>query len=204
MFALVFGFVSAASTIAGGMLPLYTRIRDIGSRYLLGFAAGVMLSVAFLEMLPEIAEQGEPNFVALAAGFFSLYLVEKLVIVSDGRAEVFLGNYSHYNWNHGGGEPEEQSAPKDAMKIRDQENAAAKNDREAQRGLARQRKRLDEVERTIESMEDLLDGFDARFAELNPTEHGPLAELAREKEGIEEDLAELYAEWEELSSDPSM
>ncbi|MEE9202090.1 MAG: hypothetical protein V3U31_02710, partial [Dehalococcoidia bacterium] len=91
MAALLFGLIAAASTISGGMLPLYTRIRDIGSRYLLGFAAGVMLSVAFLEMLPQIAKQGEPNFVALAVGFFSLYLVEKLVMVHscpEGECEV--------------------------------------------------------------------------------------------------------------------
>lgn len=91
MVALVFGFISAASTIAGGLLPLYTRIRGIGSRYLLGFAAGVMLSVAFLEMLPEMAAQGKPNFIALAVGFFSVYLVEKLVMVHscpEGECEV--------------------------------------------------------------------------------------------------------------------
>lgn len=127
-------------------------------------------------------------------------MVEKLVIVSGGRAEVFLGNYSHYKWKHGGAGPGERSAPNDAMKIRYQEKAAAQNDREAQRRLARQRKRLDEVERTIESMEELLDGFDARFADLDPTEHGPLADLQREKEGLQEDLAQLYAEWEELSA----
>lgn len=81
MLALVFGFISAASTIAGGVLPLYTRVRNIHSRYLLGFAAGVMLSVAFLEMLPEMVAEGETSFVILAAGFFSLYVVEKLVMV---------------------------------------------------------------------------------------------------------------------------
>ena len=91
MVPLLFGLISAVSTMSGGMLPLYTRIRDIGSRYLLGFAAGVMLSVAFLEMLPEMAEQGKPNFVALAVGYFSVYLVEKLVMVHscpEGECEV--------------------------------------------------------------------------------------------------------------------
>ena len=81
MLALIFGFISAASTLAGGMLPLHTRIRNVHSRYLLGFAAGVMLSVAFLEMLPEMVAQGETSFIILAAGFFSLYVVEKLVLV---------------------------------------------------------------------------------------------------------------------------
>lgn len=81
MVALLFSLISAASTIGGGMLPLYTRIRDIGSRYLLGFAAGVMLSVAFLEMLPKMAEGGKGGFILLAVGFFSLYLAEKLVLI---------------------------------------------------------------------------------------------------------------------------
>ncbi len=63
------------------MLPLYTRVRNIRSRYLLGFAAGVMLSVAFLEILPEMVAEGEGSFIFLAVGFFALYVVEKLVLV---------------------------------------------------------------------------------------------------------------------------
>ncbi|MDP6783708.1 MAG: ZIP family metal transporter, partial [Dehalococcoidia bacterium] len=75
MVALIFSLIAAASAVGGGMLPLYTRVRNIHSRYLLGFAAGVMLSVAFLEMLPEMVAEGETSFIFLAVGFFSLYVV---------------------------------------------------------------------------------------------------------------------------------
>ena len=44
----------ALATAVGGALPLYTRLRDIEMRYLIGFASGVMISTAFFEILPEV------------------------------------------------------------------------------------------------------------------------------------------------------
>jgi zinc transporter ZupT len=88
LLGLAFSFLSALSTIVGGLIPIYTRVREVGTRYLIGFASGVMVSVALLAMLPEIAEEGGINFIALALGFFSIYLVEKLVLLhSCGESE---------------------------------------------------------------------------------------------------------------------
>ncbi len=81
MLGLAFSFLSALSTIGGGLIPIYTRVRAMDTRYLIGFASGVMVSVALLAMLPEIAQEGGINFIALALGFFSIYLVEKLVLL---------------------------------------------------------------------------------------------------------------------------
>ncbi len=98
MAALTFSLISALAAILGGLLPMYTRLRDLGSRYLLGFAAGVMLAVAFLEILPEMVGQAaEGSFVALAVGFFSLYLVEKLILIHscpEGECEI----HTHIGW----------------------------------------------------------------------------------------------------------
>ena len=52
-------------------------------------------------------------------------------------------------------------------------------------------------------MESVLEDFEQRFAELDPTDFEPLAELTKEKEGIRNDLGALYEEWEELSADAS-
>ncbi len=159
------------------------------------------LDIASREAL-EAALSGFPGSLVMVSHDRELLdrLVETLVIVSDGHAEVFSGNYSRYKWKHGGAAPEEQPGARDAMKIRSAPKVDARDDRETQRELGRRRKRLEEVERTIASMEELLDGFDARFAALDQTDHGPLAELASEKEGLQKDLKQLYEDWEEISA----
>lgn len=81
LFAFVFALVSALATLIGGLLPIYTRLREVGVRYLIGFASGFLISVAFLEMLPEIRPGTRIDFVSIALGFFSLYLIEKLVMI---------------------------------------------------------------------------------------------------------------------------
>lgn len=91
MTPLLLAFAAALATLLGGFLPLYTPVKKMATRYLLGFAAGVMLSVALLEMLPELAEEGGVNYLAVAAGFFLLYLVEKLGVIHscpEGECEV--------------------------------------------------------------------------------------------------------------------
>ena len=91
MAVLALAFLSALSTVIGGLLPVYTRVRRVPTRYLLGFAAGVMVSVALLVMLPEVAEQEGASFIALAVGFFGLYATEKLIMVHtchEGECEV--------------------------------------------------------------------------------------------------------------------
>jgi len=41
MAVLALAFLSALSTVIGGLLPPYTRVGEIGTHYLSGFAAGV-------------------------------------------------------------------------------------------------------------------------------------------------------------------
>jgi len=91
LLGLAFSFLSALSTIAGGLIPIYTRVREMDTRYLIGFASGVMVSVALLAMLPEMAKEGGINFIALAVGFFSIYLVEKMVLLHSCPEGVMLG-----------------------------------------------------------------------------------------------------------------
>lgn len=74
---LTYALIAALATILGGLLPMYTRIKRIKLSYLIGFASGVLISTAFFEMIPEIG--GE--VFALGIGFFSLYFIEKLLMI---------------------------------------------------------------------------------------------------------------------------
>ncbi|MBI5177064.1 ZIP family metal transporter [Candidatus Micrarchaeota archaeon] len=79
-FAEVFLALAAGlSNFISGLLPLYTRVRNVDTRYIIGFSAGAMLAVVFAEILPEI--RVEANFPLLALGFFSFYLMEKLIMI---------------------------------------------------------------------------------------------------------------------------
>lgn len=79
---LVYAFIASVSSIIGGLLPIYTRLKHIRTNYLIGFAAGVLLSTAIFEMLPEAVSQANIEIVnPLALGFFSLYLLEKSVMI---------------------------------------------------------------------------------------------------------------------------
>lgn len=71
----------ALTTIIGGLLPLYTRLKEIELRYLIGFAAGVMIATAFFEILPEVERFDSTASIFLALGFFLLYVVEKSILI---------------------------------------------------------------------------------------------------------------------------
>ncbi len=61
--------------IGGGLLPLLTRFQNVGTRYVLAFASGTVISAAFFELLPEA--NIEANWLFLGLGFFLMYLIDK-------------------------------------------------------------------------------------------------------------------------------
>lgn len=78
MIYLVYAFIASVSSVIGGLLPIYTRLKNIRTNYLLGFAAGVLISTALFEMLPVALVESNVEIVnPLALGFFSFYLLEK-------------------------------------------------------------------------------------------------------------------------------
>jgi zinc transporter ZupT len=83
MIYLLYAVIATVSSIFGGLLPLYTKIKDIKTQYLIGFASGVLISTAIFEMLPETSEMTSMQNLSLpiAMGFFSLYLVEKVAMI---------------------------------------------------------------------------------------------------------------------------
>jgi ATP-binding cassette subfamily F protein 3 len=154
----------------------------------------------------ETALEGFPGSLVMISHDRALLdrLVDSLIILGDGRAEKFLGNYSHYRWKHDGrGLEAEQLAARDAMKIRREvpKDQRQRDPRADERGKRKRAKRLGEIESAITALEELLDAFDERFAALNPSDPAPWADLAEEKKSLQSDLDELYTEWEELSQE---
>ena len=75
---LFYALITSLATLAGGALPIFTRLRRLEQRYLIGFAGGAMVAIAIFDLIPEMQER---NTLALGAGFFGLYLLEKLVLI---------------------------------------------------------------------------------------------------------------------------
>ncbi len=82
MIYLLYALIASAFSVIGGLLPIYTGLRQINTNYLIGFAAGVLISTAIFEMLPEAVLEADTKIVnPLALGFFSLYLLEKSIMI---------------------------------------------------------------------------------------------------------------------------
>ena len=80
-----YALLTSAATLTGGALPMYTRLGLVEQRYMVAFAGGAMVAIALFDLIPEMQSH---NAVALLAGFFIVYLLEKLVMLhSCGETE---------------------------------------------------------------------------------------------------------------------
>lgn len=80
MIYLLLALAAGLATLAGGLLHSFTRMKNIGIRYSIGFAAGILISTAIFEMIPEM-RYASFDTLALALGFFLFYLVEKVMMI---------------------------------------------------------------------------------------------------------------------------
>ena len=78
MIPFLYALVTSVATLTGGALPMYTRLRLVEQRYMVAFAGGAMVAIALFDLIPEMDSH---NAVALLAGFFIIYLLEKLVMI---------------------------------------------------------------------------------------------------------------------------
>jgi len=77
--ALIASFVAAAATVAGAFLIPKKIYHTLAVNYLISLAAGFMLSVAILEMMPESLELSKKAPLFLVIGFFVAHLFEHVI-----------------------------------------------------------------------------------------------------------------------------
>ena len=127
-------------------------------------------------------------------------LVNKLLMLEDGGAHIHLGNYSSYRWKQQTQAPAkpEPTARGDAMKVR-RKDRSRKNGVDPER---RQRKKeLQETERQIVELEEMVEQYERQFAGLDPANYEEAQRLKDEYEGIKADLKALYEHWEILAEE---
>lgn len=80
-----------AASLAGGSLPLLTRMTHSTMQFLISFVAGVMLGVGFLHMLPHaIAELRDTNWAMLwvLVGFLLMFFIQRYLAVHHHVAPI--------------------------------------------------------------------------------------------------------------------
>lgn len=75
----VYAIVAGLSDLGAGWLALRGMTAKLESRYVIGFAAGVLLAVSFLTILPEVNMKEDAFFLAL--GFLTFYVLEKVMMI---------------------------------------------------------------------------------------------------------------------------
>jgi zinc transporter ZupT len=84
--AFLLPFCAVASDLLAGWFALGRRAEKIQRRYVIAFAAGILLSVTFFDVLPEADISANAAFLAL--GFVTFYVLEKgMMIHACGEAE---------------------------------------------------------------------------------------------------------------------
>jgi len=79
MLQILYASLAGIATILSGMLPLHPRIGERINRYMVGFASGVVVTAALVEMFPEA--DIENNYLLAVLGFFIFYLLERVVMI---------------------------------------------------------------------------------------------------------------------------
>ncbi len=79
---MIFCLIFVAVSLAGGLLGLAKNWSSTQLRLCISFAAGVLLGVTFIGMIPAVVEVQGANIGSLIlAGFLGVYLLEKLLVL---------------------------------------------------------------------------------------------------------------------------
>ncbi|HTM10274.1 MAG TPA: ZIP family metal transporter [Verrucomicrobiae bacterium] len=82
----LYALIAGSSDFLSGWLALRVERDRIEPRYVIAFAAGVLLAVTFFEILPETNLKSDAGY--LAFGFITFYVLEKLIMIhACGEAE---------------------------------------------------------------------------------------------------------------------
>lgn len=163
------------------------------------------LDIASREMLEEAL--GEyPGTIVMVSHDRALIdrLVNKLIIIERGAATVHLGNYSHYRWKRA--DETAEAAPRstaEVLKIRREANKKPRDKKEQEKVRRKQRTQLEDLERDIAGVEEMIASIEVKFTTLNPADYEAARTLNEEYEGLKRDLGEMYREWERLAEELS-
>jgi len=130
-------------------------------------------------------------------------MVDRLIIIEDGKAEVFRGNYSEYRERKRilDGYAADDKRDDNVLKIRrkiEPKAPTAKEKTDSTKQARQVQKQQEELEARIERLEGLVVEYDQKFLATDPTDYAKLGKLTAEYEAIKKELHTAFADWEAL------
>ncbi len=154
------------------------------------------LDIASRHVLENALETFEGTVIAVSHDrYFLNRLVNRLIVLGDGKWQLIDGNYDAYQRQIQGVEiPTVQNAPKTQTDYESRKRAM--------RQQQRRERRLAEIEEAIAALEDQADQIAEEMAREDlATDWHRLKELAQKKEGIQNRMDHLFEEWEVLEKE---
>lgn len=154
------------------------------------------LDIASRHVLENALETFEGTVIAVSHDrYFLNRLVNRLIVLGDGKWQLVDGNYDAYQRQIQGVEiPAVQNAPKTQTDYESRKRAM--------RQQQRRERRLAEIEEAIAALEDQADQIAEEMAREDlSTDWHRLKELAQKKEGIQNRMDHLFEEWEVLEKE---
>ena len=129
-------------------------------------------------------------------------VAERLIIVQDGNARLFYGNFS--DWRRKQAEElsgKDQSADKETSEKRQKTVESREQKKAQERETRREQRRIEELENQIASCEAEIETLNSRFATLDPADFQTAQDLKNAYDSARERLNRLYEDWTALAGD---
>ena len=156
------------------------------------------LDIKSREMLEDALAEYDGSIFAISHDrYFINKLANRILLMENGKVSSFPGNYSYYLEKHDVESGVENSAPKEKASHGGKEDYLRQKQMESE-----QRKRKNRLERLEQSIESLETEIENVKAELSRPETGSdyikCAELSDNLDAMNQELLDLYSEWDEL------
>lgn len=127
-------------------------------------------------------------------------LAERLIIIQDGQARAFLGNFS--DWRRHQREEQDAATPPadgDTPQKRSEAMETRAQQKVRERETRREQRRIEELESCIARCESEIAALNEQFAVLDPADFQRAQDLKKDYEEAHTRLENLYAQWTALA-----
>lgn len=121
-------------------------------------------------------------------------VVERLIILKNGEAELVWGNYSHYLWREKNKEENTELIPN----LKDKKINSFEEAKQIKRKQRKKEREVENLEEQIETLESEIENLELSFSQIDPKDFQKIQTLSHDLKNKKELLHSLYSRWEKL------